>query len=118
MRRSMRERVEDQAGPEKGAHYSAPMSAGPLPLLMAGLAFAAMLFPARGFPARAANRPESDAKKTETQLQAVKSEIERITRQVSGEQVERDRLTRELRAAEISVGKARESLESVRHDRA
>jgi septal ring factor EnvC (AmiA/AmiB activator) len=89
------------------------MSAGPLPLLLAGLAFTATLF-----PAQAANRPENDAKKTESQLQAVKSEIERITRQVSSEQVERDRLTRELRAAEISVGKARESLESVRHDRA
>jgi septal ring factor EnvC (AmiA/AmiB activator) len=77
-----------------------------------------MALPVRVFPARAVNRPESDAKKTESQLQAVKSEIERITRQVSGEQVERDRLTRELRAAEIAVGKARESLESVRHDRA
>jgi septal ring factor EnvC (AmiA/AmiB activator) len=77
-----------------------------------------MVLPVRVLPARAANRPESDAKKTESQLQAVKSEIERITRQVSGEQVERDRLTRELRAAEIAVGKARESLESVRHDRA
>jgi len=81
--------------------------------MLAGLAFAAALF-----PAQAANRPESDAKKTESQLQAVKSEIDRITRQVSGEQVERDRLTRELRAAEISVGKAREGLENVRHDRA
>src|SRR6185312_2538612 len=108
MRRSMGARAEGQAGPEKGAHYSAPMSAGPLPLMLAGLAFAAALF-----PAQAANRPESDAKKTESQLQAVKSEIDRITRQVSGEQVERDRLTRELRAAEISVGKARENLDSV-----
>ena len=61
---------------------------------------------------------ESDAKKTESQLQAVKSEIDRITKQVSGEQVERDRLTKALRTAEISVGKARENLESVRHERA
>jgi len=71
-----------------------------------------------GRPTDAANRTESDAKKTESQLQAVKSEIDRITRQVSDEQVERDRLTRELRGAEISVGKARESLDTVRHDRA
>ena len=66
----------------------------------------------------AATRTESDAQKAESELQSVKSEIDRITRQVSGEQVERDRLTRELRSAEVSVGKARESLESVRHERA
>ena len=66
----------------------------------------------------AASRTESQAKQAESELQSVKSEIDRITRQVSGEQVERDRLTRELRSAEVSVGKARESLESVRHERA
>jgi murein hydrolase activator len=66
----------------------------------------------------AATRTESDAQKAESALQSVKSEIDRITRQVSGDQVERDRLTRELRSAEVSVGKARESLESVRHERA
>ena len=66
----------------------------------------------------AATRTESDAQKAESELQSVKSEIDRITRQVSGEQVERDRLTHELRSAEVSVGKARESLESVRHERA
>ena len=65
-----------------------------------------------------ATRTESDAQKAESELQSVKSEIDRITRQVSGDQVERDRLTRELRSAEVSVGKARESLESVRHERA
>jgi septal ring factor EnvC (AmiA/AmiB activator) len=66
----------------------------------------------------AATRTESDAKKAEVELQAVKSEIDRITRQVSAEQVERDRLTRELRSAEVSVGKARETLDGVRHERA
>jgi septal ring factor EnvC (AmiA/AmiB activator) len=66
----------------------------------------------------ATTRPENDAQKAETELQAVKSEIDRITRQVSAEQVERDRLTRELRSAEVSVGKARETLEDVRHERA
>ncbi len=92
------------------------MSAGPLPLLLAGLALVATV--ASSLPARSANRTETDAKKTESQLQAVKSEIDRITRQVSGEQVERDRLTKELRTAEISVGKAREGLEGVRRERA
>jgi murein hydrolase activator len=69
-------------------------------------------------PALGATRTESDAQKAESELQSVKSEIDRITRQVSGEQVERDRLTRELRSVELSVGKARESLEAVRHERA
>src|SRR6185437_16854832 len=62
---------------------------------------------------QSAAHAESDAKKTESQLQAVKSEIDRISKEVSTEQVERDRLTRELRASELSVGKARESLEDV-----
>jgi septal ring factor EnvC (AmiA/AmiB activator) len=67
--------------------------------------------------ARAA-QSEADARKTEAELQAVKSEIERVTRQVSEEQVERDRLSRELRTAEVSVGKAREGLDGVRRGRA
>jgi septal ring factor EnvC (AmiA/AmiB activator) len=77
-----------------------------------------LLFYSASAAAVAATRTESDAQKAESELQSVKSEIDRITRQVSGEQVERDRLTRELRSAEVSVGKARESLESVRHERA
>jgi murein hydrolase activator len=77
-----------------------------------------LLFYVASAAAVAGTRTESDAQKAESELQSVKSEIDRITRQVSGEQVERDRLTRELRSAEVSVGKARESLESVRHERA
>jgi septal ring factor EnvC (AmiA/AmiB activator) len=65
-----------------------------------------------------ATQSEADARKTEAELQAVKSEIERVTRQVSEEQVERDRLSRELRAAEVSVGRAREGLDGVRRGRA
>jgi septal ring factor EnvC (AmiA/AmiB activator) len=107
----MGEQGKGHTGPKKGAHYSA---AAPVRGLM--VALAALLTGAA--VSQAANRAEGDAKKAENQLQAVKSEIDRITRQVSGEQVERDRLTRELRSAEISVGKARESLDSVRHERA
>ena len=66
----------------------------------------------------AAPHPEADARKAEEQLQAVKSEIERVTREVSESQVERDRLTRELRGAELSVGKARDNLADVRRQRA
>jgi murein hydrolase activator len=69
-------------------------------------------------PAAAAEHPEADARKAEEQLQAVKSEIERVTREVSAAQVERDRLTRELRTAELSVGKARDDLSDVRRERA
>lgn len=61
---------------------------------------------------------EADARKTEAELQAVKAEIERVTRQVSEEQVEKDKVSRELRAAEVSVGKAREGLDGVRRGRA
>ncbi|MBV8806045.1 MAG: peptidoglycan DD-metalloendopeptidase family protein [Sinobacteraceae bacterium] len=69
-------------------------------------------------PAVPAVQPEADARKTEAELQAVKAEIERVTRQVSEEQVERDKVSRELRAAEVSVGKAREGLDGVRRGRA
>src|ERR1700761_8748961 len=61
---------------------------------------------------------EADARKTEAELQAVKAEIERVSRQVNEEQVARDRLSRELRTAEVSVGKAREGLDGVRRGRA
>jgi septal ring factor EnvC (AmiA/AmiB activator) len=69
-------------------------------------------------PAAATHPEAAEARKAEEQLQAVKSEIERITREVSAEQVERDRLTRELRGAELSVAKARDSLADVRRERA
>ncbi len=62
--------------------------------------------------------PEADARKTEEQLQAIKTEIERITHEVSTESVERDRLTRELRSAEGAVGQARDALSDVRRERA
>src|SRR3981189_1579716 len=96
-RRSMR------AGHKKGAHYSAPMCAlriqmafgSPRPLLGPGLLALLALCGGPGLALPAA-QPGADASKTEAQLQAVKSEIERVTRQVSEEQVERDRLSREL----------------------
>jgi septal ring factor EnvC (AmiA/AmiB activator) len=112
-------------GAKKGAHYSAPMPfgtarpAGPrrgcgAPPWLAGMLLASLAAaPLPGAPAH----PEADTRKTEEQLQAVKSEIERITREVSSEQVERDRLTRELKAAELSVGRAREILSDVRRER-
>jgi len=83
-----------------------------------GPGFLALLALCAGPGALSATQSAADASKTEAELQAVKSEIERVTRQVSEEQVERDRLSRELRTAEVSVGKAREGLDSVRRGRA
>ena len=108
-------------GPKKAAHYSVPVPGG-TPGLPGALvrAFALVLLlsvsPCPGAPAGA--RPEADAKKTEAELQAVKAEIERITREVSAEQVERDRLATELKSAELSVGKVRAALAEVRRERA
>jgi septal ring factor EnvC (AmiA/AmiB activator) len=92
-------------GAKKGAHYSG------LGLLVLWALAAA---PAPGAP----QHPEADARKAEADLKEVKSEIERVTRQVSEEQVERDRLTHDLRTAELSVGKARLSLGDIRRERA
>jgi murein hydrolase activator len=121
-------------GAKKGAHYSAPMSFGTPPprrpgsasrrlprwraraLLLALLAVNAL--PAAPSHPDTEARKAEDARKAEEQLQAVRSEIERVTREVSAEQVERDRLTRELKNAELSVGKARDELSDVRHERA
>jgi murein hydrolase activator len=87
-------------------------------LRLLALAAAVLLALERPTPvAQAAEHPEADARKAEEQLQAVKAEIERVTREVSAEQVERDRLTHELRSAELSVGKARDSLSDLRRER-
>ncbi len=69
-------------------------------------------------PAPTAPQSSGDAQKTEAQLEAVKSEIERVARQVSNDEVEKSRLSQELRTADLSVGKAREGLEGVRRQRA
>lgn len=74
--------------------------------------------PGGGREGVAAGQPQADARKTEAELQAVKSEIERITRQVGEDQVQRDRMARELRSAEVSVARAREGLDSLRRSRA
>ena len=75
-----------------------------------------------GQPPRAAVKSAHGAKpstrQTEAELQAVKSQIERISRQVGAEQLERDHLSKELRSAELSVGQAREALDGVRKNRA
>jgi septal ring factor EnvC (AmiA/AmiB activator) len=115
-------------GAKKGAHYSAPPRLGTAVRSAArgwrGLrvALGAVLLVALARAASAAapppGHPEADAHKTDEQLQAIKTEIERITHEVSTESVERDRLTRELRSAEGAVGQARDALSDVRRERA
>ncbi|MGA7824911.1 MAG: hypothetical protein WCA14_11995, partial [Steroidobacteraceae bacterium] len=121
--------VQSVPGAKKAAHYSLPLPCGTrawIPvrrrrltgLLPAFLTLGWLL--AAPYPAVATPTPPQspEARKAETDLEAVKSEIERVTREVSAEQVERNRMTRDLRSAEISVGKAREVLSDVRRQRA
>jgi septal ring factor EnvC (AmiA/AmiB activator) len=118
-------------GAKKGAHYSAPPPPGTAtPACVRpgfasrrrAVALAALLLVAQGGPAPAAapapGHPEVDARKAEEQLESIRSEIERITHEVSVEAVERDRLARELRSAETSLGQARDALNDVRRERA
>src|SRR5581483_4888806 len=95
-RRSMR------AGRKKGAHYSAPMHQLRITVALSFLLLLAPVAPGRAVPPA---QPETDARKAEAELQAVKTEIERVTHQVAEEQVERDKMSRELRGAEVSVAK-------------
>jgi murein hydrolase activator len=99
---------------KKGAHYSAPVPLSTWRALGALAVLCAML--PQGLPAAPVDT-QADARKAEAELQSVKAEIERISREVSGEQVERDRLTRELKNAEVSVGRARDMLLDVRRER-
>ncbi len=62
-------------------------------------------------------RSQTDAGQARAQLQALRDQIARITRQVSRGQAERDRLTRQLRDTENSVGKAQAALEDLRQQR-
>src|SRR5258707_14640862 len=105
-------------GAKKGAHYSAPLPFGTPAAPLAALALALMVLGSAPLPGAPPGHPETDARKAEAELQAVKSEIERVTREGATEAVERDRLTQELRTSELSVGKLREALGEVRRERA
>ncbi len=99
-------------GAKKGAHYSAPA------VFSAAVAALGLCLASGVLRAAPAARPEADTKRTEAQLAAVKAEIERITHEVAASQVVRDRLTRDLKSAELSVGEAREAWLEVRRQRA
>ena len=54
--------------------------------------------------------------RTQSELRALRERIERITRQVSRDAVERDRLSSNLRAAELSLGQGREEMARIGHE--
>lgn len=63
-------------------------------------------------------RAAQDAKKTEAELKALKSEIAKVSSQIRSDKAAKDRLARELRNAEMSVSNVRESLDELREQRA
>src|SRR5256885_14181274 len=94
-------------GVKKGAHYSAPLpfgTPGARPpgrasraRRVAAGALAWMVLGNAPLPGAPAGHTEADARKAEAELQAGKSEIQRITPEGSAEQGERDRATQEPR---------------------
>ena len=84
---------------------------GPPRILMsAAVVFLCSVAPAAPAPTRRVQ--------TEAELKAVKAEIARVRDKVTHDQVETDRVSRELRAAEVSAAEARDALEHVRSERA
>jgi septal ring factor EnvC (AmiA/AmiB activator) len=61
---------------------------------------------------------QQDRKRAEADLQALTDRIERVQRQMQQDAVEKDRLSRDLRAAETSVARARGGLAELRAQRA
>jgi len=121
----MRKAAEGRVDLKKGAHYSAHMRRlriidliVPIPaiVLLGALLLAA---PAADGTGRHAARTggNADTSQAKAQLQALRGQIARIARQVSRGQAERDRLTRQLRATEESVGKAQAALDGLRQQR-
>jgi septal ring factor EnvC (AmiA/AmiB activator) len=114
---------EDRAGRKKGAHYSAHMRRVRImaflraAILGALLGIALPLVRAIAASPSASTRAHTDARQARAQLEALRGRIARITRQVSRGQAERDRLTRQLRATEESVGKAQAALDGLRRQR-
>ncbi len=64
-----------------------------------------------------AHAQRADRAQTETQLSQIRAEIDRIREQVGRDAAERNRLTRELRKAELSVAGVRGELLRLRNDR-
>ena len=112
----MQEAAEGRTGRKKGAHYSAPMRGLRIIGLLAPLLLAAASVSAASGPADRTGA-HAGASHARAQLQELRQQIARIARQVSRGQAERDRLTRQLRATEESVGKAQAALDGLRLER-
>jgi murein hydrolase activator len=69
-------------------------------------------------PAASTLAASSDKNKAEANLKAVQDRIERVRQQVQRDAVEKDRLNRDLNAAEKSVAQARSDLAKVQRQRA
>jgi septal ring factor EnvC (AmiA/AmiB activator) len=83
--------------------------------LIASTALYLLAAPAHAGPAPP--RSHADASQARAQLEALRHQIARISRQVSRGQAERDRLTRQLKATEESVGAAQAALDGLRQQR-
>jgi len=55
----------------------------------------------------------ADQSQTQAQLRSLKERIERVSRDVSRDAIERDRLARNLRSAELAVAATRSDLETL-----
>lgn len=62
--------------------------------------------------------PRAAARRAQAQLKTVRAQIARIVRQVDRSRTEQSRLTRQLRATELSAGTARSALSAIRRERA
>ncbi len=82
-------------------------SARPLILLLVALS----LLPCGPGPGSAV---AASADQTQAQLRALKDRIERVSREVGRDAIERDRLARNLRSAELAVAAAQSELEGLR----
>ncbi len=77
------------------------------------LIFVAVWLALAGLPAPSGLAATATAGQTQAQLRALKERIERVSRDVSRDVLERDRLARNLRGAELAVSHSRSDLESV-----
>ncbi|MEO7774359.1 MAG: peptidoglycan DD-metalloendopeptidase family protein [Steroidobacteraceae bacterium] len=59
----------------------------------------------------------ADRGQTEAQLRALGEQIEKVRQQVGRDSIERDRLSRDLRSAEVTVAQARGELDRLRRER-
>jgi septal ring factor EnvC (AmiA/AmiB activator) len=75
-----------------------------------------LCLPCLGFSSAIAG--QDDPARAEAELKSVRSQIDKMTSQVSRDAIARDKLARELKSAEASVGDARGALERLRRERA